>query len=228
MTLAGKVALVAGATRGAGRGIAVELGAAGATVYVTGRTTQGRPVFEFYFQGRDGVSFPVPGAASPAEFLLVPLEPKKDRRELTVGQTGFHSYSGIKNEMIVQLEVEKLGPGHYRVVPTVELKAGEYCFYFQSSGDAATQGTGGKMFGFGVDASEEAREARRAGRVVEFLFEHFSKRPGEIRSEWQRPDDPPVRRAADFVSGMTDRYAMETAVILGFPESDLPAEFPRP
>jgi NAD(P)-dependent dehydrogenase (short-subunit alcohol dehydrogenase family) len=40
MSLAGKVALVAGATRGAGRGIAVELGAAGATVYVTGRTTR--------------------------------------------------------------------------------------------------------------------------------------------------------------------------------------------
>ncbi|MFB7656891.1 MULTISPECIES: SDR family oxidoreductase [unclassified Streptomyces] len=40
--LAGKVALVAGATRGAGRGIAVELGAAGATVYVTGRSTRAR------------------------------------------------------------------------------------------------------------------------------------------------------------------------------------------
>lgn len=38
--LQGKVALVAGATRGAGRGIAVELGAAGATVYVTGRSTR--------------------------------------------------------------------------------------------------------------------------------------------------------------------------------------------
>src|ERR687894_2904173 len=37
--LEGKVALVAGGTRGAGRGIAIELGAAGATVYVTGRTT---------------------------------------------------------------------------------------------------------------------------------------------------------------------------------------------
>ena len=37
--LRGKVALVAGATRGAGRGIAVELGAAGATVYCTGRST---------------------------------------------------------------------------------------------------------------------------------------------------------------------------------------------
>lgn len=40
MALEGRIALVAGATRGAGRGIAVELGAAGATVYVTGRTTR--------------------------------------------------------------------------------------------------------------------------------------------------------------------------------------------
>ncbi|MFF7981419.1 SDR family oxidoreductase [Streptomyces sp. NPDC007901] len=40
--LDGKVALVAGATRGAGRGIAVELGAAGATVYATGRSTRAR------------------------------------------------------------------------------------------------------------------------------------------------------------------------------------------
>ncbi|WP_182903421.1 SDR family oxidoreductase [Microbispora sp. H10830] len=41
-SLTGKVALVAGATRGAGRGIAVQLGAAGATVYVTGRSTRER------------------------------------------------------------------------------------------------------------------------------------------------------------------------------------------
>jgi NAD(P)-dependent dehydrogenase (short-subunit alcohol dehydrogenase family) len=40
--LEGRVALVAGGTRGAGRGIAVELGAAGATVYVTGRSTRAR------------------------------------------------------------------------------------------------------------------------------------------------------------------------------------------
>ncbi|GAA2928101.1 SDR family oxidoreductase [Streptomyces enissocaesilis] len=38
--LTGRIALVAGATRGAGRAIAVQLGAAGATVYVTGRTTR--------------------------------------------------------------------------------------------------------------------------------------------------------------------------------------------
>ncbi|MEU5937771.1 SDR family oxidoreductase [Micromonospora sp. NPDC047548] len=38
--LTGKVALVAGATRGAGRQIAIQLGAAGATVYATGRSSR--------------------------------------------------------------------------------------------------------------------------------------------------------------------------------------------
>src|SRR5579863_7086092 len=45
--LEGKIALVAGATRGAGRGIAIALGEAGATVYCTGRSSRkharGRP-----------------------------------------------------------------------------------------------------------------------------------------------------------------------------------------
>ena len=41
--LEGRVALVTGATRGAGRGTACALGAAGATVYCTGRSVRGRP-----------------------------------------------------------------------------------------------------------------------------------------------------------------------------------------
>ena len=38
--LAGKVAIVTGAGRGVGKGVALGLGEAGATVYVTGRTVQ--------------------------------------------------------------------------------------------------------------------------------------------------------------------------------------------
>ena len=48
--LSGKVALVTGASRGAGRGIAQVLGEEGVTVYVTGRSTGGEPVTE----GRSG------------------------------------------------------------------------------------------------------------------------------------------------------------------------------
>ncbi|WP_437682954.1 SDR family oxidoreductase [Sorangium sp. So ce131] len=43
LALEGQVALVAGATRGAGRAIACSLGEAGATVYCTGRSVRGRP-----------------------------------------------------------------------------------------------------------------------------------------------------------------------------------------
>jgi NAD(P)-dependent dehydrogenase (short-subunit alcohol dehydrogenase family) len=51
-TLEGRVAVVAGATRGAGRGIACALGEAGATVYCTGRSTRARPNMTGYFAGR--------------------------------------------------------------------------------------------------------------------------------------------------------------------------------
>src|SRR5207247_7088877 len=44
--LQGKVAIVTGASRGAGRGIALALGEAGATVYVTGRSVRGEATTE--------------------------------------------------------------------------------------------------------------------------------------------------------------------------------------
>ena len=51
-SLEGRVAVVAGATRGAGRGIACMLGEAGAVVYCTGRNSRTRPNDEPPFAGR--------------------------------------------------------------------------------------------------------------------------------------------------------------------------------
>src|SRR5689334_19460150 len=50
--LEGKVAIVAGATRGAGRGIACMLGEAGATVYCSGRSTRDQPCTTGFYAGR--------------------------------------------------------------------------------------------------------------------------------------------------------------------------------
>jgi hypothetical protein len=123
------------------------------------RSAQSRPTFEFYFQGSNGLMFPVAGASTPSEFILVPLAQKNDRRELTVGQIGLYSASaGVKGESILQLEVEKLGPGHYRAAPKGTLKPGEYCFYFQSPSAAGAAGTGGKLFAFGITDSRAVRK----------------------------------------------------------------------
>ena len=51
--LSGHIAVVAGATRGAGRGIAVMLGEAGATVYCTGRSSRSAPnTSDHHYAGR--------------------------------------------------------------------------------------------------------------------------------------------------------------------------------
>src|SRR5688500_5419162 len=50
--MAGQVAVVAGAARGTGRGIARMLGEAGATVYCTGRSARGNPPVDGPYAGR--------------------------------------------------------------------------------------------------------------------------------------------------------------------------------
>jgi dGTPase len=59
-------------------------------------------------------------------------------------------------------------------------------------------------------------EAERAKGVVRFLYTYFRDHPEEIRSDYVIPDDPPWRQAADYVSGMTDRFALDMAYRLGY------------
>ena len=61
-------------------------------------------------------------------------------------------------------------------------------------------------------------EMERAKRVVRFLFEYYGERPQEIDSDFRIASDPPWRQAADYVAGMTDLFALNTAAGLGFRE----------
>ncbi len=58
-------------------------------------------------------------------------------------------------------------------------------------------------------------EAERAKRVVRFLFQHYLSRPEEIDSGFVIGSDPPWRRVADYVAGMTDGFALSAAERLG-------------
>lgn len=66
-----------------------------------------------------------------------------------------------------------------------------------------------------VYLAEAALAGARAGQaVVRALFVHYVTHP-EVIPGWSLPDDPPWRRAADYVSGMTDGFATRTAQALG-------------
>jgi dGTPase len=63
------------------------------------------------------------------------------------------------------------------------------------------------------------QEAERGKRIVLFLFRHFAGNPDGISPDYSLSGDPVERRAADYVSGMTDRYAIRLASQLGCPEA---------
>ncbi len=71
---------------------------------------------------------------------------------------------------------------------------------------------------------DQLARARQGQRVVEALFRHYERHPDEIPG-YALPGDPPWRRAADYVSGMTDLYALRRAGELGLePAAGLVAE----
>lgn len=63
------------------------------------------------------------------------------------------------------------------------------------------------------------QEAERGKRIVQFLFRHFVAHPEGISPDFSLAEDPVERRAADYVSGMTDRFALRLAAELGCDEA---------
>ena len=52
-------------------------------------------------------------------------------------------------------------------------------------------------------------EAEQAKQVVSTLYRRYVENPEEVQSDFVISSDPPWRRAADYVAGMTDRFALE-------------------
>jgi len=60
-------------------------------------------------------------------------------------------------------------------------------------------------------------ESEQAKRVVSLLYSHFMQHPNEMRTEFGIASDPLWRRVADYVSGMTDQFALASAERLKTP-----------
>lgn len=85
---------------------------------------------------------------------------------------------------------------------------------------AATNELRDFMFANVYEWEGQRAEAARAREVVYFLFQHYLAHPEALTSDFTRPDDPLVRRIADYIAGMTDLFALRTAESLGLQLSE--------
>ena len=75
-------------------------------------------------------------------------------------------------------------------------------------------------------------QAERAREIIRLLYGYFSRFPDRIPEEYRRRDDAPERMALDYVSGMTDSYALRVAeaispsITRGFQEEGVRVSFP--
>jgi dGTPase len=101
---------------------------------------------------------------------------------------------------------------------TGEVEAGAQPHRIAMSNEAAEVTNELRDFMFNNVYEWEGRraEAARAGRVIHFLFEYFLSHPDAVTSDFTRPEDPLVRRIADYIAGMTDHFALRIAGEQGF------------
>ena len=65
---------------------------------------------------------------------------------------------------------------------------------------------------------EAAAEQRKAIDVIRALFSYYLEHPGEVPDEYARAPGTDADRVADYIAGMTDRYALTTYERLFLPQ----------
>ena len=128
------------------------------------RITTPTPAFYFYFEvtnaglSSQGSSMWMGGggaATSPNEFVFAKFTATRSGRELVVAEIGSYGAStGTRSKDTIDVKVEKLAPGIYRVTPVLPMAPGEYCVFHAGSVSAVGPGGGGttgRLFDFGVD-----------------------------------------------------------------------------
>lgn len=112
------------------------------------KTKQPYPTFYFHLNQKDRTMavvryFP----ASVNQFQLVKFDIKDGVREITVGKSSsYYGKTDIPNDKIIEIAIDKVGDGIYKVTPKEVLIPGEHGFYLLGTG----AGIGATFYDFSV------------------------------------------------------------------------------
>lgn len=117
-----------------------------------------KPVFYFYFEnkasglaGAGGFSGWLAAATSPNEFVLARMTSRPKDRELIVAEvSALGASQGARSKDTIDIAIDKLSGGVYRVTPKASLEEGEYCFFYAGGLSALGAGAAGRLFDFGI------------------------------------------------------------------------------
>lgn len=126
--------------------------------------------------------------SSPAEFTLIKLERKSDRREARVGSMNIAgAKTGVMDKDRLAFTHQLVRPGVYQVDVSQPLPNGEYGFIYSIAGGSAGGAMTARIFDFSVDSTVPApRSQTRVTPPVEqpasSTLDHASEEPGEKSS----------------------------------------------
>ena len=121
---------------------------------------------------------------------------------------------------------QRLGGSHSQRINTLVSDIVESSWWATGDGEIAPKDQHISMSKVILDTANELREymfrrvylwegrrheAEQAKKVVRFLFDYYIDKPEEAQSDYQVAGDPVWRRVTDYISGMTDRFALNTA-----------------